>query len=128
MNGFDLNYDRWYFDLFAYENEPVEEDLLDWLCDWQSEPWPGVELTGIGDQQAAFAWYHDKQAWKTRRTIRPVYEAAMLLIMSKFVQFIGKALQTAKFSYAIPVFVTAHGFDSIARYAGNERVVGEVAS
>jgi len=46
MNGFDINYERWYFDFFGYAQRPGDPEDLDWLCDWQSDQWPGVTLTG----------------------------------------------------------------------------------
>ncbi len=37
MNGFDINPDRWYCDLFAYTSDGGHDDY-DWLSDWQSKP------------------------------------------------------------------------------------------
>ena len=33
MNRFDINYDRWYFDLFAYTEYSADPEDLDWLSD-----------------------------------------------------------------------------------------------
>jgi hypothetical protein len=35
MNGFDINPDRWYCDLFAYPSDGGLDDR-DWLCEWDS--------------------------------------------------------------------------------------------
>ncbi|KQT35996.1 MULTISPECIES: hypothetical protein [unclassified Methylophilus] len=116
MNGFDINYDRWYFDLFAYSSYSPNFDDTDWLCEWQSAPWPQFELTGMAAAQEAFAWYHEKRIWKSQPDFKPIYEAAMLLIMAKFAGYIGSALRAGHLAKSIPILVTAHGFESIARY------------
>jgi hypothetical protein len=36
MNGFDINPDRWFFDLFAYERHGGPA-YYDWLPEWRSE-------------------------------------------------------------------------------------------
>ena len=116
MNGFDINYDRWYFDLFAYSSYSPKFDDTDWLCEWQSAPWPEFELTGMAAAQEAFAWYHEKRIWKSQPDFKPIYEAAMLLIMAKFAGYVGSALRAGHLAKSIPILVTAHGFESIARY------------
>jgi len=37
MNGFDINYNRWYFDSFGYKKCGDLRGDLDWLSDWQSD-------------------------------------------------------------------------------------------
>lgn len=116
MNGFDINYDRWYFDFFAYDTYQPGAEATDWLCEWQSAEWPAFELSGMKPAQDAFAWYHQQRVWESQPEIKPVYEAAMLLIMAKFAAFIGSALERGRLVRRIPVFATAHDFESIARY------------
>jgi hypothetical protein len=116
MNGFDINYDRWYFDLFAYSSYAPDFNDIGWLCDWQSADWPEVELTGTKAAQEAFAWYHDEKIWEAQPDLKQVYDASMLLVMAKFAEFIGSALDSGKLLKPIPVLVTAHGFESVARY------------
>lgn len=116
MNGFDINYDRWYFNLFAYSSYSPQFDEAEWLCEWQSPSWPDVELFGMDSAQQAFAWYHEQQIWNSQPDLKPIYEAAMLLIMAKFAGFIGSVLKTGRLTKSIPILVTAHGFESVARY------------
>jgi len=116
MNGFDINYDRWYFDLFAYASYSPDFDDNEWLCDCQSAGWPAIELVGAKAAQEAFAWYHDEEIWDSQPDLKPVYEASMLLIMAKFAEFIGSVLSTGQLTRPVPVLVTAHGFESVARY------------
>jgi hypothetical protein len=117
MNGFDLNYDRWYCDFFAYAEYELDVDETDWLCEWQSGDWPQYELLGLEPAQEAFAWYHGDRIWESQPELLPVYEASMLLVMAKFAALIGSSLKCGKLIRPIPVLATAHDFESIARYA-----------
>jgi len=116
MNGFDINHERWYFDLFAYSSYSSNFDDIDWLCNWQSDQWPEIDLTGMTSAQEAFAWYHNERIWKSQPELKPVYEASMLLITAKFAQLIGTALEAGKLFKPVPVLATAHGFESVVRY------------
>jgi hypothetical protein len=116
MNGFDINYDRWYFDFFAYADYEPRAEEMDWLCEWQSEDWPQFKLLGMESAQEAFAWYHGQQIWRSQPELEPVYDAAMLLVMAKFAAFIGTSLKSGMLVRPIPLLATAHGFESIARY------------
>ena len=78
MNGFDINYDRWYCDFFAYSCYEPDVEKTDWLCEWQSGDWPQYELLGLESAQEAFAWYHGQRIWKSQPEFLPVYEASML--------------------------------------------------
>lgn len=117
MNGFDINYDRWYFDLFAYSSYSQSFDDTEWLCERQSAPWPEIELTGMASVQEGFAWYHEQRIWESQPDFKPIYEAAMLLVMAKFAGFIGDVLSAGLLTKPIPILATAHGFESVARYA-----------
>ena len=56
MNGFDINYDRWYFDSFGYTEYSEDPEDMDWLCDWTSPDWPLFTLTGLEETQDDFRW------------------------------------------------------------------------
>jgi hypothetical protein len=115
MNGFDINYDRWFFDFFGYSRYSDDPTDLDWLCDWQSGRWPYVELTGLEAIQENFAWYHEKRIWKNRDYER-IYEIATLLVMVKYVSLIQTSLRSGDLIKPIPVLATAHDFDIIGRF------------
>ena len=108
MNGFDINYDRWYFDLFAYSSYKADPDDLEWLCYWESRPWPEIALTGMGPCQEAFRWYHENQIWDVQREFKPIYDAAMLLTMAKFAALIGESLSTQPLVKPVPVLARLH--------------------
>jgi hypothetical protein len=116
MNGFDINYDRWYFDFFGYTDYEPGAEETDWLCEWQSKEWPQFKLSGMEHAQEAFAWYHGEKIYRSQPELEPVYEASMLLVMTKFAAFIGSSLKSGALVRPIPIFATAHDFDSIAKY------------
>jgi hypothetical protein len=116
MNGFDINYKRWYFDFFAYPNYEPGAEETDWLCEWQSKAWPQFRLLGMEPAQEAFAWFHGQKIYRSQPELEPVYEASMLLVMAKFAAFVGSSLKSGTLVRPIPIFATAHDFESVAHF------------
>ena len=116
MNEFDINYDRWYFDLFAYSTYSPKLEDTEWICNWQSDRWANIELNGMNKSREAFAWYHQQRIWETQPELASIYDASMLLIMEKFAGFIGNCMQDGLLYKPVPVLVSAHGFETIAKY------------
>jgi hypothetical protein len=115
MNGFDINYDRWYFDTFGYAEYFTDPDDLEWLCDWSSGDWEQVTLTGLELVQNDFEWYHENEICE-QENYTAAYDIAVQLVMAKFVQLVESAIQTDKFTAGIPVLATAHDFETIGRF------------
>jgi hypothetical protein len=115
MNGFDINYDRWYFDAFGFTSYGTDPDDLDWLSDWQSGDWPEFTLRGLEEVQKDFKWYHEK-AGSRGKQFEKACELAILLVMSKFVSLIQSAISSGKLTKRVPVLATAHDFDVIGRF------------
>jgi hypothetical protein len=110
MNGYDINTDRWYCDLFAYETDGGVEDF-DWLADWQSEYFDDYTIRGFETLQAVYASdaFHQDH-------YRDAAYLAGLVVVAKFQRF----MQSATFSMKqlnIPLYATAHEYDYIARIA-----------
>jgi len=114
MNGFDINYDRWYFDFFAYSKLPVTRGM-DWLCRWDSAEWPPFLLTGLEPVQEAFRRYDEGELWRDGRHTAE-QEAAVLLVMVRFVSLVRSALATGPLVKQVPLLATAHDFDIFARF------------
>lgn len=113
MNGFDINYDRWYIDAFGYKQFSDNLGDLEWLCDWDSEDWPEFTLVGTEPAQSVFENYHEQKIWKNDPRCEGVYDAAMLLVMCKFINYVESALASNKTLLGIQVLYTAHGFESV---------------
>lgn len=102
MNGFEINTDRWYFDLFAFAKYGGHEDY-DWLCDWQSEQVDGVTLRGMEALQEVFANnYGDKG-----KAFRDAADLASLMVALKFQQLIGRAVEAME-TLSCPLLAAAH--------------------
>ena len=54
MNGLDINPDRWYCDLFAYDSYGGHDDH-DWLCNAPSERSEEYVIKGLEPLQAVYA-------------------------------------------------------------------------
>jgi hypothetical protein len=115
MNGFDINYDRWYFDSFAYDNYESDPDDLEWLCEWKSPEFPQFTLTGLEEVQNDFRWYMQNDIYN-KHTHEMAQEYAVLLVMTRFVQLIGESLAAHPVLVPVPVLATAHDFDILGRF------------
>jgi hypothetical protein len=108
MNGFDINPDRWYCDLFAYNTDGGLDDF-DWLSDWQSEYFQDYTITGLETLQAVYAStaFHEEQH-------RDAAYLAGLVVVAKFQRFMQVAV-TSMNQLHVPLYATAHDYDYIAR-------------
>jgi len=108
MNGFDINPDRWYCDLFAYSADGGLEDF-DWLCDWQSNPFEDYTITGLEQLQAVYA----SKAFSDPANHDASYLSSVVVV-TKFQRFMQRASERMT-ALRMPLYVTAHDFDYIAR-------------
>lgn len=115
MNGFDLNTDEWYFDAFGFEKDGGHDDN-EWLCDWQHDSEEDTWLlTGMEGAQKLFEWYHGEEKYEEKK-YEAAYDIAMLIVMVKYVRYIGRVLASGPLSANVTVYATAHEFDIIARF------------
>jgi len=100
-NGFDINPDSWFFDLFGFE---TCGDLGDdsWLGDFDCDI-SGGELLGMEALQAVYAQE------RKNRDLDEVRDIASLLVVLKFQRLIQKSLALLP-DLDIPVIVDAHDF------------------
>jgi hypothetical protein len=103
-NGFDINPNRWFFDLFAYKIDGGLDDP-DWLSDWQSKSWPSMTLIGMEDLQAVYA---------SEKLGEDYVYLASLLVVVKFQKLIFNARPKMQIGN-IPVYSTGHDYDFIAK-------------
>lgn len=107
MNGFYINTDRWYCDLFAYNRYGGHDDY-DWLADWDSEQFDSYTLFGLEPLQAVYA----SEAYYDYVDARYLCD---LLVIVKFQALMSDA-QSNMIECDVPVFVTAHDYDVIAEF------------
>ena len=103
-NEFDINPDRWFFDLFAYDADGGLDDL-DWISDWQSKDWPSITLTGMEDLQAIYA---------SENLDEEIVDLASLLVVVKFQRLIFNSRLKMQIGN-IPVYSAGHDYDFIAK-------------
>lgn len=108
MNGFDINPNLWYCDLFAYTADGGLDDS-DWLSDWQSEPFDEYTITGLEPLQAVYA----SKAFGDPANSDASYLSS-LVVVTKFQRFMQRAAERMS-ALRVPLYVTAHDFDYIAR-------------
>jgi hypothetical protein len=112
MNGFDINPDRWYCDLFAYTTDGGHDDF-DWISDWQSEQFDDYTINGLEQLQDVYA----SKAFGEKANRDASYMSSLMVVV-KFQRFMQRAaahMTQLKF----PLYVTAHEFDFIAAVRPN---------
>lgn len=118
MNGFTINCDLWFLDLFAYD-KVGGLDNTDWLADWEEgnsteERFP---LTGYEELQEVYQDYQDNEKYKDSK-IAAASDVAELLIMLRYQELI-RAVKTTAIQrnlpwVTIPVFATVHdNYDTV---------------
>ena len=115
MNGFTVNYDFWYVELFAFNRNEGTDDT-DWLADYDypnSRHPAAAELpiTGLEDIQAIYQHYMDTGKWEDDAHEGAANDCAALIVLRVQQLFkAAKEVATArKLKWAvIPIYVTAH--------------------
>ena len=111
MNGFDINPDRWFCDLFAYVKDGGEIEH-DWISDWQSEYFSDYTIYGLEQLQSVYANSLGDKRYREASYI------SSLLVVTRFQRFMENAVRKMKL-LRFPLYVTAHDFDFIATIRPN---------
>jgi len=112
MNGFDINPNRWFFDVFAYRQYGGHDDY-NWIANWQSEPYDDMTITGLEELQKAYA----SRAFRDER-FRDASYVAGLLVVTKFQDLIRRAAAHMR-ELRFPLLATAHEYDFILEVRRN---------
>ena len=114
MNGFTINPDLWFVDLFAYDTFGGTEDY-DWLADWDQEnsSKESFILSGYEDIQTVYESYMKKENWKNdvESTAHGICE---LLVVLRLQELMKNTFQLGRQKgqqwTTVPVLVTAHDY------------------
>ena len=79
MNGFTINYDRWFIDLFAYRTYE-EGNSWDWLSDFYDHTATGLTITGFEDIQNVFRDVHENELFQDLN-MKAAYEITELIVI-----------------------------------------------
>lgn len=109
MNGFDINTDAWFFDLFSFTEYGGHEDY-DWLAEFESEDLDPLTLTGMEPLQKVYAEFQGKKKYAKAS------EVCSLLVIARFQDLLRRSLPLTKRLKAAPLLATAHDYDYIAEF------------
>lgn len=115
MNGFSINTDMWFLELFAYKKCGDLSDP-DWLADYDFYNELILPILGLEKLQAAFKDYHDHKKWNDPilKTTSEICEFLIILRLQQAFREVNKAAIERNLPWAkIPIFVTAHDYDLI---------------
>lgn len=120
MNGFDINPEQWFFDLFAYETFGGH-DGYDWLADWKSEEYESMTLTGLEAIQEVYANYEDGEYDEDDNDFSIDRDICSLLIVLYFQDIIRQSVSLIK-DLNVLILATAHDYDLIYEYRAENKV------
>jgi hypothetical protein len=114
MNGFTINPDLWFVDLFAFDNFGGTEDF-DWLADWEQENCSKQSfiISGYEDIQSVYESYMEKESWKNEveSTGHGICELLVVLRLQELMKATFKlGRQKGQRWTTVPVLVTAHDY------------------
>ncbi|AII53437.1 hypothetical protein N008_15810 [Hymenobacter sp. APR13] len=107
MNGFTINCDSWYVDLFAFDRDEGLNDT-DWLADDSYPAAVPLPITGLEDIQAIYENYAEK--WEDAAGEEAAHDCAALILLrvqELFNAAKGVAAQQLKWA-TLPIYVTSH--------------------
>ncbi|WP_341225580.1 hypothetical protein [uncultured Arcticibacterium sp.] len=114
MNGFTINYDRWFIDLFSF-SEIGQEDY-EWLADFEHSTNKDLTITGFENLQKVYEDVYKNQKHDILE-IEQAYEVAELLVILRLQELFRETYKRAKESEKkwsnYPMFVTAHDYEII---------------
>lgn len=115
MNGFTINYDLWFINLFAFENCGDVDDL-DWLADFDYYSDEILEISGLEDIQAVYKDYMENEKWDDKN-LEQSCEVCEMIIILKLQQLFQQSQKLATEQnmtwVKVPLFATAHDSDII---------------
>lgn len=111
MNGFTINYDRWYIDLFSFEKKNDKD--WEWLCDFYDSSSKDLRIKGLEEIQKVFEDVHENERFE-EPNIYSAYDVCELLVILRLQELFKETYNNEKKEWSlIPMFITAHDYDMI---------------
>lgn len=111
MNGFTINYDRWFIDLFSFENYSLTD--WEWLSYFYDLTANDLTITGFEEIQIAFEDVHENNRFKEPNIVT-AYEVCELLVILRLQELFHETYKMNQGDWnEIPMFVTAHDYELI---------------
>lgn len=115
MNGFTINYDLWFIDLFAYSELGTLNDL-DWLSEFECASDKSMTINGFEHLQSVYEEYMENEKWRDKELEKACQVCELLIILrlqELFKDAKVTAIQRNLEWIHIPLFVTAHDYEMI---------------
>ncbi len=111
MNGFTINNDLWFIDLFSFENFSLTD--WDWLSDFYDSSTNDFSITGFEDIQKVFQDVQDNDRFEEPNILN-AYQVCELLVILRLQELFREVYKASNGEWSdIPMFVTAHDYDLI---------------
>lgn len=111
MNGFTINYDRWYLELFSFEKYNLAD--WEWLSDFYDMSANDLTITGYEDLQLIFEDVHLNDRFDDPNILK-AYQVCELIIILRLQELFNEVYKTQTGEWRkIPMFVSAHDYDLI---------------
>ena len=111
MNGFTINYDRWFIDLFSFENYSLTD--WEWFSDFYDSTANDLTITGFEEIQKAFEDVHENNRFE-EPIIEKAYEVCELLVILRLQELFRETYKLNQVDWdKIPMFITAHDYELI---------------
>jgi len=115
MNGFTINYDLWFIDLFGYSELGTLDDL-DWLSEFEYSSEKSMTISSFEDLQSVYEEYMENEKWRDKE-LEKASKICELLIILRLQELFKEAKIIATQRNLdwkdIPLFATAHDYDMI---------------
>lgn len=113
MNGFTINYDLWFLDLFAFTTCEGLKDT-DWLADYEFSIDESMVLSGLEDIQAIYKDYMKNKKWSDQN-LENAMEVCEIIIVLRLQELFKNSIEIATQKQLewckIPFFATAHDYE-----------------
>ena len=111
MNGFTINYDRWYIDLFSFNK--VEDNNWEWLCNFYDSSSQELTIKGLEEIQKVFEDVHENKRFE-EPNIENAYEVCELIVILRLQELFKETYKNEKNEWSeIPMYITAHDYELI---------------
>ena len=113
MNGFTINYDRWFIDLFSFDK--FETGDWEWLSDFYDSTEKDLTITGFEEIQKVFQDVHEYKRFE-EPNIDKAYEVCELIVILRLQELFSKTYKSCASEWTkVPMFVAAHDYEMIYR-------------
>lgn len=111
MNGFTINYDRWFINLFSFNK--VESDNWEWLCDFYDSSRQDLTINGLEEIQKVFEDVHENKRFN-EPNMESAYEVCELIVILRLQELFKETYKNEKEEWSqIPMYITAHDYEMI---------------